>query len=59
MKYRGYDFSNPHKGYQNWRCTFMENGKPRVRFGTIEELKSDVDLVVSGIGLPAPERGYA
>lgn len=37
----------------------MENGKPRVRFGTIEELKSDVDLVVSGIGLPAPERGYA
>lgn len=37
----------------------MENGKARVRFGTIEELKSDVDLVVSGIGLPAPERGYA
>lgn len=59
MKYCGYELTNPNKGFQNWRCTFTENGKPRVRFGTVEELKADVDLVVFGIGLPAPEKGYA
>lgn len=57
--YKSHTISNAGGGFQDWRCTFIENGAPRVRFGTLEEIKADIDLVTSGCSLPAPERGYA
>jgi hypothetical protein len=59
IEYRGFTITKSGRQSYDYRCTFEENGKPRTRFGTVEELKNDCDLVADGIGLPAPERGFA
>ena len=49
--YNGYVFKKTGKLSWDWRCQFGS----RTRWGTIEELQNDVDLVVAGVGLP-PDR---
>ena len=57
VEYRGFTIANPNGGFSSWRCTFSEHGQPRTRFGTLDELKADCDLVADGIGLPPREQG--
>ena len=59
VEYRGFTITNPGNGYQDWRCTFDWQGGQRTRFGTLEEIKEDCDLVLDGFGLPAKQRGWA
>ena len=49
--YKGYDIVKTGRMAWDWRVCF--NG--RYRWGTLDELHFDIDLVVSGIGLPSPK----
>lgn len=53
--YKGFTFAKTGKSPWDWRCDF----DGRSRWGTVEELTVDVDLVLSGIGLPAKVKGFA
>lgn len=53
--YKGFTFVKTGKNPWDWRCEFNN----RYRWGTVDELISDVDLVLSGIGLPAKVKGFA
>ena len=54
VEYKGYKFIRT--GLQKWDYSCDFNG--RFRWGEIEELKADVDLILSGLGLPEKKRGY-
>lgn len=56
-KYKGYTLENAAGGWQDWNCTFIERGEPRTRWGTLQEIREDVDTVISGNALPAKELG--
>lgn len=59
IEYRGFTIKKTGSTAWDWHCTFDQNGTPRSRWGTIDEMKADCDLVADGIGLPAPQRGCA
>lgn len=46
--YKGHTFTKTGRSAWDWRCCFGS----RVRWGTIEDLQKDVDLVVAGVDLP-------
>lgn len=43
----------------DYRVDFVIDGNPRSRWGTLEELKADIDLVLDGFGLPSKQRGFS
>lgn len=53
--YKGYEIVKT--GRQAWDYRVCFSG--RTRWGTLDEVKADIDSVVSGIGLPSPQRGFA
>lgn len=57
-EYKGFTLQNPSGGWQDWRCTFIEQGEQRIRFGTFDELRVDVDSVTAGNPLPAKQLGW-
>ncbi len=58
-QYKGYEILNASGGYQDWYSSFDENGAPRTRWGTLDEIKADIDLVVDSQSLPPKQRGFA
>ena len=53
--YRGFELVKTGRQPWDWLCMFGG----RARWGTLAEIQADVDLVVSGVGLPAPQKGFA
>lgn len=59
IEHLGYTITKTGTQAWDYRCTFTENGLPRTRFGTVDELKADIELVTSGNSLPPKQRGFA
>lgn len=54
MNYRGFTLTRG-RTYQDWSVYFPS--LRRARWGTLDEVRADVDAVLSGAGLPMPKRG--
>lgn len=51
QEYKGHTFTKTGRASHDWHCCFGG----RNRWGTLEELRGDADLIESGIGLPTPK----
>lgn len=59
ITYREMNIVKTGRAAWDYRVDFVIDGKPRPRWGTVEELKADIDRVLDGFGLPSVHKGFA
>ena len=55
IQYRGFSISKTGRAAWDHHVAIGE----RQRWGTLDEIKNDIDSHLDGMGLPSKERGYA